>query len=145
MVVDPDDALFIENERCVQFASVLDSGGQDTNWHLVAAWRADKLRPPRPRVEHGDALDRIMQACTERRKIIAEELAEVADARRRCGCGATTPRWTWLIKVTRSVAPLSGLSGSGREMVVSLHHSRAWTIACLGERRWSGMKQRTTR
>jgi hypothetical protein len=83
MVVDPDDALFIEYERCVQFASVLERGGQYTNWHLVAARRADKLRPPRPRVEHGDALDRIMQACTERGKIIAEQLADVADARRR--------------------------------------------------------------
>ena len=72
MVLDPDDALFIENERCLQFPPVLERGGQDTNWHLVAARRADKLRPPRPHIEHGDALDRIMQACTERRKIIAE-------------------------------------------------------------------------
>ena len=62
MVLDPDDALFIENERCVQFALVLKRGGLNTNWHLVAARRADKLRPSRPRVEHGDALDRIMQA-----------------------------------------------------------------------------------
>ena len=72
MVIDPDDALFIENERCVQFPPLLERGGQDTNWHLVTARRADKLRPPRPRVEHGDALDRIMQPCTERGKIIAE-------------------------------------------------------------------------
>ena len=48
MVIDPDDALFIENERCVQFPPVLERGGQDTNWHLVTARRSDKLRPPRP-------------------------------------------------------------------------------------------------
>ena len=53
MVLDPDDALFIENERCVQFSPVLERGGQNTNWHLVTARRADKLRPPRPRVETG--------------------------------------------------------------------------------------------
>ena len=82
----------------------LERGGQDTNWHLVAARRADKLRPPRPRIEHGDALDRIMQAGTERREIIAKQLADVAtpDAAS-CDCGAMTLRWTCLTKVTRSV------------------------------------------
>jgi hypothetical protein len=78
MVLDPDDSLFIENEGCIQFASVPERGGQDTNWHLIAARRGDKLRPPRSRVEHGGggpmtpheamacgtvpSLDRIMQA-----------------------------------------------------------------------------------
>jgi hypothetical protein len=63
-LLDPGDDLFFENERCVQSASVLERGGQDTNWHVVAARSADKLRTPGPRLEHGDALDRIMQACT---------------------------------------------------------------------------------
>ena len=82
MKLDSDDAVFVENERCVQFSSFLEGGG-DTNRHLVSTRSTDELRPPRLRVEHGDALSRIVQPCTERRKIIAEELADVADARRR--------------------------------------------------------------
>ena len=79
MILDPDDALFIENERCVQFPPVLERGGQDTNWHLVAARRADKLRPPRPRIEHGDALDRIMQDSVDGLRAIADQIAETKD------------------------------------------------------------------
>ena len=57
MELDPDDAVFVDNERCVQFSPFLEGGGRDTNRRLVSTRSTDELRPPRLRVEHGDALD----------------------------------------------------------------------------------------
>ena len=87
-----------------------------------------------------------MQAYTERRKIVAEELADVADAR---GRELRLRRDDATMDVVHQSHPQRG-PALGIELIGpgaggSLHHSRAWTIVCLGETRWSGMKRRTTR